>query len=179
MKIGIVSDTHMPRFGKALPAALREGLIAHRIELILHLGDFTSPAVADLFREIAPFDAIAGNNDPEAIWRSFGRRKILCIEGLRIGMVHGDGTRKTTAERALEAFAGETVDVILFGHSHRPSCERHGDLWLVNPGSPTDKRRNTRYSYGVLEIANGRVIPALYHYTHKHASPEAYPVTPP
>ena len=71
-----VSDTHLPRFGQDLPAALKQGLIAQQVELILHLGDFTSLAVADMFRRIAPFDAVAGNNDPDEICRSFGRRKI-------------------------------------------------------------------------------------------------------
>ena len=167
VKIGLVSDTHMPRFAKALPVALRQGLAERGVELILHMGDFTAPMVAELFREIAPFDAVAGNNDGEDIHRRFGRRKILVVEGLRIGMIHGDGRRKTTPERALDAFAGEQVDVILFGHSHVPHCEKIGDLWLINPGSPTDKRRNPSYSYGVLEIRDGRAVPALHYYDDK------------
>jgi putative phosphoesterase len=162
MKIGLVSDTHLPRFGNDLPTVLKQGLIAQRVELILHLGDFTSLAVADLFRRIAPFDAVAGNNDPNEICRSFGRRKILAVAGLGIGMIHGDGTRKTTLARALDAFAGDKVDVILFGHSHNPYCKLHGDVWLINPGSPTDKRRNRSYSYAVLEIVNGRANPTLH-----------------
>ena len=167
MKIGLVSDTHLPRFGHDLPAVLKQGLIAQQVELILHLGDFTTLAVADMFRRIAPFDAVAGNNDPDEIYRSFGRRKILAVAGLRIGMIHGDGIRKTTLERALDAFAGDAVDVILFGHSHSPYCKLHGDVWLVNPGSPTDKRRNSQYSYAVLEIVNRRATPTLYHYRDK------------
>jgi hypothetical protein len=97
MKIGLVSDTHLLRFGKALPGVLKQGLIAQRVELILHLGDFTNLAVADMFRRIAPFDAVAGNNDLDEICRSFGRQKILAVAGLRIGMIRGDGTRKTNA----------------------------------------------------------------------------------
>jgi len=169
MKIGLVSDTHLPRFGKDLPAVLKQGLIAQRVELILHMGDFTNLAVADMFRRIAPFDAVAGNNDPEEICRSFRRRKILPMAGLRIGMIHGDGTRKTTLERAVDAFADDGVDVILFGHSHNPYCKLHGDVWLVNPGSPTDKRRNQSYSYAVLEIVNGRATPTVHYYRDKHA----------
>lgn len=169
MRIGLVSDTHMPRFSKALPDALREGLVGQGVGLILHLGDFTVPAVADLFERIAPLDAVAGNNDGEEIRRRFGRRKILCIEGLRIGMTHGDGARRSTLERALDAFSGEAVDVILFGHSHVPYCEKHGDTWLINPGSPTDKRRNPRYSWGVLDIREGRALPTLHYYEDKHA----------
>jgi len=164
MIIGLVADTHLPRFGRALPRSLRESLVSHRVELILHMGDFTMPQVAELFFEIAPFDAVAGNNDSDEIVRRFGRRKILEIEGARIGMVHGDGRGKSTLERAIEAFAGETVDVILFGHSHIPYCQQHDGVWLVNPGSPTDKRRNPAYSFGIMEINHGRILPALRYY---------------
>lgn len=166
-RIGVVSDTHMPRMAKALPRALREGLCGHGVELILHLGDFTAPEVADLFAEIAPFDAVAGNNDGAGIVACFGRRKIVDVADVRIGMIHGDGTHKTTVERAMDAFAGEAVEVVLFGHSHAPYCERHGELWLVNPGSPTDKRRSPLYSWALLEIEAGRVTPSLHFYADK------------
>lgn len=167
MRVGLVSDTHMPRFAKALPAALQHGLIDHRVELILHLGDFTSPVVADLFQQFAPFDAVAGNNDSDEIRRRFGRRKILAVEGLRIGMTHGDGARKSTLQRALDAFASESVDVILFGHSHVPYCATHGNVWLINPGSPTDKRRMPQYSWCLLEIREGLAVPTLHYYDDK------------
>jgi putative phosphoesterase len=111
VRIGLIADTHMPRFGSALPRALREGLTTNRVELILHMGDFTEPFVAELFREIAPFDAVAGNNDSEEIARRFGRRKILTIEGVRIGMVHGDGRNRSTLDRAINAFSGEHVPI--------------------------------------------------------------------
>lgn len=169
-RIGIVSDTHMPRCAKALPTALRQGLVAQQVELILHLGDFTQAGVADLFEAIAPLEAVAGNNDGAEIHRRFGRRKILSVEGLRIGMTHGDGTRGTTLQRALDAFAGVALDVLLFGHSHVPCCQRHGDLWLLNPGSPTDKRRAPRFSWGVLEIHEGRAVPALHYYDDKSSA---------
>lgn len=161
MNIGVVSDTHLPRFGKRLPPELVRGLGRARMELILHLGDFTGPAVPRLLEAVAPLEAVAGNNDPPALVRRFGRRKVLDLHGVRIGMVHGDGTRGTTIGRSLAAFADEPVDVICFGHSHRPLCERSEGRWLVNPGSPTDKRTQPRYSYAILRIAGGRAIPRL------------------
>jgi predicted phosphodiesterase len=64
--------------------------------------------------------------------------------------------------RARAAFAGEAVDAIVFGHSHTPYLERHDDVWLVNPGSRTDKRRQPRFSLAVLEIdAAGVLAPRL------------------
>ena len=122
--IGVVSDTHFPRFGRALPRVLERGLRRANVERILHLGDMTDLLAVPLFEAIAPFDAVAGNNDGAAIRERFGRRKILRVEGVRIGMVHGDGRRGTTKSRALEAFDEGEVDVVLFGHSHRPVVGR-------------------------------------------------------
>jgi hypothetical protein len=157
VRIGVVGDTHLPRFGPHLPEALCRGLERARVELILHVGDFTGPGVPALFEALAPLEAVAGNNDPPRLVARFGRRKVLDVGGARIGLVHGDGRRGTTLGRSLAAFAGEAVDVICFGHSHQPVCERRGSAWLVNPGSPTDKRRQPRYSYAILDVRRGRV----------------------
>ena len=178
MKIGVVSDTHLPRFGGQVPAALQRGLDRERVELILHLGDFTGPEVPRLLEAMAPLEAVAGNNDPPALVRRFGRRKILALGGVRIGMVHGDGPRGTTIGRSIAAFAGERVDVICFGHSHQPVCERRGATWLVNPGSPTDKRRQARYSYAILEIERGCVVPRLVFFTRRRGARHPAPLTP-
>ena len=161
----MVSDTHLPRFGRRLPRALVEGLRDARVELILHLGDFTDLLVVDLFEAIAPFDAVAGNNDGPEIRARFGRRKVIEVDGTRIGMTHGDeGPGRTTPERALRPFAGEQprVDIVLFGHSHVPmlgESPRPGlkPLALLNPGSPTDKRRQPDYTYALLEIVGGQI----------------------
>lgn len=151
-RIGVVGDTHLPRFGRTLPAALVRGLARAGVAQILHVGDLTDLLVVPLFEALAPFDAVAGNNDGAAIRARFGRRKIVAVEGVRIGLVHGDGTRGTTAERAVDAFADDAVDAILFGHSHRPSVSRTGGRLVVNPGSPTDKRINPLYSYAILTV---------------------------
>jgi uncharacterized protein len=161
MRVGVVSDTHLPRFGDRLPLGLRRGLGEEGVELILHLGDFTGPEVPSLLETLAPLAAVAGNNDPPALVRRFGRRKVVTLESVRVGMIHGDGTRGTTTSRSLRAFADDEVDVVCFGHSHRPMCERRGPVWLVNPGSPTDKRTQARYSYAILDIQRARVEPRL------------------
>ncbi|MEO7039168.1 MAG: metallophosphoesterase [Candidatus Elarobacter sp.] len=162
--IGVVSDTHFPRFGRTLPRALERGLRRAQVERILHLGDMTDVLAVPLFEAIAPFDAVAGNNDGAEIRARFGRRKIVTVEQVRIGMVHGDGSGSTTKDRAVAAFEGEAVDVILFGHSHRPWIGCEGRVLVANPGSPTDKRMNPSYSYAVLTIDGGDARIALEHY---------------
>lgn len=152
-RIAVVSDTHMPHRGRELPRALASGI--QGVDLILHAGDWTDPYVVDLFAAIAPVDGVAGNNDGPELYARFGRRKVIAAHGIRIGLVHGDGYSRSTEETARKSFAREDVDLIVFGHSHRPW---HGELDgvpLFNPGSPTDKRREPRYSYGIIEIGNG------------------------
>jgi putative phosphoesterase len=150
--IGVVSDTHFPRFGRALPRALERGLRRAGVTRILHLGDMTDLLAVPLFEAIAPFDAVAGNNDGAAIRERFGRRKIVQIEDVRVGMIHGDCPRGAAKACALEAFGEGEADVILFGHSHRPLVAREGRMLLANPGSPTDKRMNPLYSYAILVV---------------------------
>lgn len=157
MKIGVVSDTHISRAGKALPQVLVEEF--QKVDHILHLGDWVVMEVYDQLAELAPVEGIAGNNDGTAIVRRFGERKIVTLEGMRFGMIHGHApySRKGTDGNALLAFEGEEVDCILFGHSHQPLLRRENGILLFNPGSPTDKRREKRYSFGLLEIAGGAI----------------------
>ncbi|ANE47791.1 phosphodiesterase [Paenibacillus swuensis] len=161
MKIGIVSDTHMPARAKALPQALISGLKG--VDFILHAGDWVSPDVAAMLERIAPLDGVAGNNDGEDIRRKFGRKKILSFGRYRIGLVHGDGSRKSTEQRALEAFQHEKVDVVIFGHSHVPYKRSHNGILLYNPGSATDKRRQEQYSYGIMELADEVRVQTFYY----------------
>ncbi len=124
------------------------------------------PSIVRLFESIAPVEAVAGNNDGEELAARFGYRKVLELAGFRIGLVHGDGGR-STPDTAYAAFcssdsAHDSIDAIIFGHSHIPYEEvRHGVL-LFNPGSPTDKRRQSLYSFGTLEL--GDTIQARHYY---------------
>ena len=163
--IGLVSDTHLPRFGRALPRALEDGLRSAGVSRILHMGDMTDAIAIPLFEAIAPLDAVAGNNDPDDVWQRYGRRKVVTIDGVRIGMVHGDeGRGRNAHQNATAAFDLGTVDIILYGHSHRPMIERRVGLTIANPGSPTDKRMMPTFSYAILTIDGGVPRIDLRHY---------------
>ncbi|KWX74259.1 metallophosphoesterase family protein [Paenibacillus jilunlii] len=157
MKVGVVSDTHLSSRAKGLPSVLMEAF--SKVDMILHLGDWVSLEIYDLLAELAPVEGIAGNNDGAEIIRRLGERKIVTLEGVRIGMIHGHAphSRKGTDGNALLAFEGEEVDCILFGHSHQPLLRQEGDILLFNPGSPTDKRREKQYSFGLLDIKEGKI----------------------
>jgi putative phosphoesterase len=164
MRIAVVSDTHVPRFASRLRAAL-ERVAAARPDLILHCGDLTSLEATEALARIGPVEAVAGNNDGPEIVARYGRRRIVTAGGVRIGMVHGDGRRGTTLGRARAAFAEERVDAIAFGHSHIPYVERHEGVWLVNPGSPTDRRRQPRFSFAILDVSGpGSISPRLVYF---------------
>ena len=151
--IGVVSDTHLPRFGRQLPKALVDGLRSARVQRIVHCGDHTSDLAVTLLEEIAPVDAVAGNNDGPDIVARFDWKTIVRIGRVRIGLVHGDqGPGRTTPERALRSFSGDSVDVICFGHSHQPYLAHHNGILLLNPGSPTDRRFEKMFSYAVLKL---------------------------
>ena len=165
VRVAVVADTHLPRFGRSLPEPLLRGFADDRVERIIHCGDWVEPFVVDLFESVAPFDGIAGNNDPPEIFGRFGLTRIVDIGGVRIGLTHGHvgPTHITTLERARLTFATERdIAAICFGHSHIPSVSRvPGGTLLVNPGSPTDKRRQPRFSWALLTVDRGDVAAEL------------------
>lgn len=166
--LGIVSDTHMPRFGKALPTVLREGLLRERVDAIVHCGDMVDAIAIPWFEAIAPLQAVAGNNDPRDLVLRFGRKRILEFGTVRIGVTHGhEGSGRSTLARAQNAFKDDGVHAVLFGHSHVPYCEWHDGVLCFNPGSPTDKRRQPNYSYGIIRIVDGTLEPRLVFYPDK------------
>jgi len=168
MRIGVISDTHLPRFGQTLPPGLVRGLAEVGVERLIHCGDWTEPFVVDLLEAIVPVHGVAGNNDPPELAARFGFAPVVELAGVRIGVTHGHigPTHLTTPERAKLAFAREAgLAAICFGHSHIPSITRTatGTL-LVNPGSPTDKRRQRRYSWVLLTIQDGLLKAELQYF---------------
>ncbi|MCM3748492.1 metallophosphoesterase [Paenibacillus pasadenensis] len=163
MRIGLVSDTHLSGTAGKLPDELVRGL--QGVEFILHAGDWTHPRAVALLEAIAPVDGVAGNNDGPDLVRRFGKKKLLELGGFRIGIVHGDiGWGRWTEQKALSNFEGEDAAVILFGHSHTPYRKQHGASLLFNPGSPLQKRRQPRYSYGIMELAGGSIRTEHYYF---------------
>ncbi|ATW28295.1 metallophosphoesterase family protein [Candidatus Formimonas warabiya] len=155
MKIGVISDTHMPRRGKSLPPVLWE--VFQEVDLILHAGDVVEAGVLLDLETIAPVEAVAGNMDSGELAFRLPRKKILHVGGKRIGLVHGDGSSSTTLGRAILAFAQDQPDCIVFGHSHQPFNQVMNGVLMFNPGSCTDPRREPRPSCGLLHVKEGEI----------------------
>jgi uncharacterized protein len=161
-RIILIGDTHLPRFGRVLPEPLVDAL--HDADRILHVGDLTEPFVLDLLEAHARTDAVAGNNDSLELVERLGLARVVTIEGIRIGLTHGHhGPGRTTPERAWRTFVGADppVHAIAFGHSHQPMVERRGSTWLLNPGSPTDRRRQPAFSLVRISVDGAELRPEL------------------
>jgi putative phosphoesterase len=156
VNVVVLSDTHMPGRARRLPDPLVADL--ERADLIVHAGDFATVEVLAMLRGFAPVQAVHGNVDEPDLRRMLPRRLRVQVEGRWLGVVHGDSPRLPTVQRAAAEFVDEGVDVIVFGHSHKPLLRREGDVLLFNPGSPTDRRAEPRFSYGRLTIGpDGRL----------------------
>ena len=147
MKVGVISDTHLPTMGTSLP----EGVIRafQGVDLILHAGDVTDAAVLDELRALAPIEAVAGNmDDPATLGLSY--KKVLSLGKFRVGLIHGK--YRIDVQRDLIRNEFGAVDLIVYGHSHTPFWGKVGDTLFLNPGSPTDNRHAPYHSVAILEI---------------------------
>ncbi len=152
MKIGVISDTHIPRASKAIPEEVFR--IFSGVELIIHAGDIVEEAAINELESIAPVIAVHGNRDSEALKRSLPENRILTLKGFRIGVLHGHGEKGTTLSRMPEFFKEEALDCIIFGHSHIPFNQKINDTLYFNPGSPTAKKRQKYPSVGIIMLAD-------------------------
>jgi uncharacterized protein len=145
----VIADTHVPRRARALP----EGLTPHlgRADLVLHAGDLMDPALLEELAAYAPVKAVRGNLDPpglpETLEFEFG--------GARVAMIHDSGGRR--GRRTLLRRRFPDARVVIFGHSHIPFLEDESGLMLLNPGSPTDRRRQPHHTFALLHADEGKV----------------------
>jgi uncharacterized protein len=150
----ILADTHIPRFRAQLPAELAPHLAD--CDVVLHAGDVTVPAVLDQLAAHAPVLAVLGNADgPElAAW---GARQRLQerVGGVAVAMVHDAGPARGRPGRLRRWFPD--AELVIYGHSHIPQIVREEGRVLVNPGSPTWKRRQPYPTVAVARLTPGGV----------------------
>jgi len=158
MRIAIVSDTHFPGRGRTLPEACRARLVT--ADLILHAGDHCDADALAVLRQLGPpLISVHGNVDDAVVRRQLPRETVFDAEGVRIGMVHDAGSAVGRSDRLRRLFPG--ADVVVFGHSHIPVIERADDGFLIlNPGSPTDRRRQPVHTMAELLITPGATVDA-------------------
>jgi uncharacterized protein len=149
----VVSDTHRKAGGDPLPAPVLEALAG--ADVVLHAGDVTNRALLDDLGAHAPVHAVLGNNY-DATLAHLPERLELDLAGVRVAMIHDSGARKGRERRLRRWFPD--ADLVVFGHSHDPvDAEGIEGQRLFNPGSPTQRRRQPQPSYGIVDLADGRI----------------------
>jgi len=161
MRIGLISDTHIPVDAEELPRQLKE--IFSGVDLILHAGDIYRAYVLDELQTIAPVLAAMGDDDPTslAIAQRAKTKHVLSIEGTTLWLVHQrpffNIVKANKFERSPLEKETDRVDVIVFGHEHSTCLQKQSGVLLVNPGSPTFLHYQRGLgTVAILEISAGK-----------------------
>lgn len=147
MRIGVLSDTHVPDRQAAIPGSILEGL--RGVDLIVHAGDLTCLDVIRVLGKIAPVRAVCGNMDLPEVRSKLGETLVFEACGKTIAVMHGWGSPVDTENRARSGFPD--ADVVIFGHTHRPFMEYRGKTLLLNPGSAWEFL-GWKASYAILRL---------------------------
>ena len=156
--VAVISDTHLPRGSRRLPGECVDRL--RSADAILHAGDFVSAAFCEDLRALGPpLAAVHGNMDDAELRRELPSELVVEVGGARIGLVHDAGPRAGRAARLAVRFPG--CDAVVYGHSHVPHVERTAGAWVLNPGSPTERRTAPARSMLMLAVTDGELRPEL------------------
>lgn len=182
----LLADTHVPVRARALPQQVLAAV--ERADLVVHAGDWVGEPVLDQL-ELACAAAgarlvgVAGNNDGPALHVRLGQVAAVDVEGLRLAVVHETGPAKGRERRCADRFgvpgpSGPPADVLVFGHSHVPwdstaTRPDGGPLRLLNPGSPTDRRRQPACTYLTATAAAGALHDVALHALPPRARPRS------
>lgn len=149
--VAVLGDTHIPGRARDLPPSCWRAIEA--ADTVVHTGDVVAPALLERIGLVRPVHAVRGNNDTEL--HDLPEVLELTIAGVRVGVVHDTGATRGRRARLRRRFPAARV--VLFGHSHVPLLEDDGDLMLLNPGSPTDRRRMPSFTMARLDLTDGHV----------------------
>lgn len=161
MRLLLLADTHVPRRARDLPAQVWDEV--DRADAVVHAGDWVDVALLDaLEARAARLIGCWGNNDGPALQARLPEVARETLAGVRVAVVHETGPSTRREERTAAAY--DDVDLLVFGHSHIPWDTRAASgLRLLNPGSPTDRRRQPWGSYLTVELADGAVGDVTLH----------------
>ncbi|WP_369264646.1 metallophosphoesterase [Streptomyces sp. R35] len=161
MRLLLMSDTHLPRRAKELPAQLMAELPL--ADVVIHAGDWVDTATIDLLEDRSRrVLGVYGNNDGPALRARLPEVARADLGGLRFGVVHETGAAQGREQRCAARFPD--LDVLVFGHSHIPwDTTAPTGLRLLNPGSPTDRRRQPHCTYMTATVAEGELTDVQLH----------------
>ena len=155
MRLLLISDTHVPKRARDLPARVWDEVVA--ADVVVHAGDWVDVALLDTLSAAARrLIAVHGNNDGPALRARLPLVAHATLDGVRFAVVHETGPATGREARCARDFPD--TDVLVFGHSHIPwDSTAPTGLRLLNPGSPTDRRRQPHHTYITATVAKGTV----------------------
>lgn len=162
MRLLLLADTHVPRRARGLPAAIWAQV--ERADVVVHAGDWIDVSLLDaLEARAARVLGCWGNNDGPELRARLPEVARATLEGVRLAVVHETGSAQGRDERMAAAF--DDVDLLVFGHSHIPwDSTAAGGLRLLNPGSPTDRRRQPACTFMTLSVSAGHIADVALHH---------------
>ncbi|MBX7431058.1 metallophosphoesterase [Mycobacterium sp. Y57] len=165
MRLLLIADTHVPKRARDLPAEVWAAV--DEADVVIHAGDWVEPELLDRLQSRARrLVACWGNNDGAELRRRLPERADVVLGGLRFTVVHETGA--ATGREARMAREYPDTDVLVFGHSHIPwdTVAKTG-LRLLNPGSPTDRRRQPYCTYTTATVHAGALTDVRLHRLHR------------
>jgi len=161
VRLLLLADTHVAKRARDLPAVVWDAAAA--ADVVIHAGDWVDTELLDRL-EAASHLLIGcyGNNDGPDFRRRLPEIAAATFEGVRVTVVHETGGGKGREARMDRRFPD--TDLLIFGHSHIPwDSTTAAGIRLLNPGSPTDRRRQPQATYMTVELDNGRIGPVTLH----------------
>jgi putative phosphoesterase len=161
MRLLLISDTHLPKRARRLPARIWAEV--ERADVVVHAGDWVETGLLDELESRARrLIGVAGNNDGPELWERLGEIATADLDGVRLAVIHETGSAQGRETRCAAKFPG--TDVLVFGHSHIPwDTVAPSGLRLLNPGSPTDRRRQPHHTYMTATITSGTLGDVILH----------------
>ena len=161
MRLLILADTHVPTRARDLPPQVWAAV--DEADLVVHAGDWVATPLLDRLEErAARLLGVWGNNDGAQLRNRLPEVARSEVEGLRLAVVHETGPAAGRERRCAAAYPD--VDVLVFGHSHIPwDTTAPTGPRLLNPGSPTDRRRQPHATYLTAEAADGHLHDVVLH----------------
>ncbi|MFI0508766.1 metallophosphoesterase family protein [Streptomyces sp. WSLK1-5] len=161
MRLLLMSDTHLPKRAKQLPDRLLAEL--PHADVVFHAGDWVDTDTLDLLESRSSrLVGVYGNNDGPELRARLPEVAYVELGGVRFAVVHETGAAQGREARCAARYPD--ADVLVFGHSHIPwDTTAPGGLRLLNPGSPTDRRRQPHCTYMTATVADGRLTDVHLH----------------
>jgi putative phosphoesterase len=152
--VAVIADTHIPRRARDLPPSAWRRI--DTAEVVIHAGDVTAPSFLEALQRHTAVHAVRGNNDIDMA--GLPDTLELTLSGVPIAITHDAGPRTARRQRISARFPAARI--VVFGHSHIPFLEDEGALMLLNPGSPTDRRRMPTFTMAMLDVRDGEISSA-------------------